>query len=386
MSITNPIEKIVILSPVHPLRGGIASSTERLAGELQSLEYEVCIYSFKLQYPSLLFPGKTQYAEGPAPEGLHIREEINSINPFNWIRVGRRLARQRPDLLIVRYWIPFMAPSLGTISRIASTNGHTKVIAIADNIIPHERRPGDYLLTRYFAGSVDGFIVMSRSVEKDIRKLTKEKPVTYVPHPIYDNYGPKVDRESALNHLQLPPERRYLLFFGFVRRYKGLDLLLEAMADERLRDHHIWLIVAGEFYDDPAPYREIIRRHGLEERVFFYDTYIPKEEVKYYFGAADLVVQPYRSATQSGISQMAYHFEKPMLVTRVGGLPEIVEHNTVGYVVDVAVTAIADAIDDFFRNDRRQEMIKNVKAHKQKFSWSRMVEGIKGVFAELEEK
>lgn len=383
MSEKNPIKNIVILSPAHPLRGGIASSTERLATELLSLGCEVRIFSFKLQYPSLLFPGKTQYAEGPGPEGLDIREEINSINPFNWLRVGRLLARERPDLLIVRYWLPFMGPSLGTISRLAAANGHTKVIALADNIIPHERRPGDFLLTRYFVGGVDGFIVMSESVREDIRKFTSEKPVGYVPHPIYDNYGPKVDRQSALNHLQLPPERRYLLFFGFVRHYKGLDLLLEALGDERLRKHNLWLIVAGEFYDDPAPYREIIRRHGMEERVFIYDKYIPNEEVKYYFGAADLVVQPYRSATQSGISQMAYHFEKPMLVTRVGGLPEFVEHDKAGYVVDVEVPAIADAINDFFENDREKEMTGYVKEHKKKFSWSRMVEGIEGVFTEL---
>ena len=377
-------QKIVILSPAHPLRGGIASSTERLATELQDQGFEVVIYSFTLQYPGFLFPGRTQYTDDPPPEGLTIRSRINSVNPFNWLSTGRELGRLLPDLVIVRYWLPFLAPSLGTICRLIRRNGHTRVIAIADNVVPHETRPGDAALTRYFTGAVDGFVILSRSVAEDVRRFAPGKPFEYVPHPVFDNYGPKTDRGSAISHLKLPPGGRYLLFFGFIRKYKGLDLLLHALAHGRLRKIRPHLLVAGEFYDDAARYDELVRELGLEEQVSFYPDFIPADEVKYFFAAADLVVQPYRSATQSGISQLAYHFERPMLVTRVGGLPEIVEHGKTGYVTAVDADAVAEAIADFYECDREAEMTAGVVASKSRFSWSNLVEGLKTVFREID--
>jgi D-inositol-3-phosphate glycosyltransferase len=377
------VESVVLLSPAHPLRGGIASSSERLAQELQQHGMKVRICSFSLQYPAVLFPGKSQYAEGPAPAGLDIRAEMNSVNPFNWYQVGQRLRREAPDLIIVRYWLPFMAPCLGSILRLARRNGHTKAIALTDNAIPHEKRPGDRLLTRYFIGSTDGFVVMSRSVEQDIRQFTAAKPIRYIPHPVYDNYGPLAGAEESRQRLGLPPEGPYLLFFGFIRHYKGLSLLLEAMAEPAVRQLGLKLIVAGEFYENPAPYRELIQRLGLESQVFLHDTYIPDEQVRYYFGAADLVVQPYRSATQSGISQLAYHFEKPMVVTRVGGLPEIVAHEQEGYVVEVEPGAIAAAIADFFIHQRAAAMGARVREGKKRFSWANMAAGMKKLYSEL---
>ncbi len=374
---------VVILSPAHPLRGGIASSTERLARELQQSGYAVTIYSFTLLYPDFLFPGKTQYTNDPPPPGLDIVTRVHAVNPLNWWAVGRELARRRPDLLVVRYWLPVLAPALGTICRLARANGHTRAIAIADNIIPHERRPGDRPLTRYFTGSVDGFIVLSRAVGEEVRQFTATKPVSYVPHPVYDNYGPRVSREEALTHLGLPADRRYLLFFGFVRRYKGLDLLLRALADERLQQRRLCLLVAGEFYEPEEDYRALIDELGIGDRVLLYSDYIPAEEVKYYFGAADLVVQPYRTATQSGISQLAYHFERPMVVTRVGGLPEIVGHGIAGYVVDVDPDAVAAAVDDFFAHDRLAAMTDGVREEKKRFSWSRLVEGLAEMYVRL---
>ncbi|MCB0584159.1 MAG: glycosyltransferase [Phaeodactylibacter sp.] len=377
------LERIVLLSPAHPLRGGIASSTERLAQELQEQGYTVCIYSFSLQYPGFLFPGKTQYTEGPPPEGLDILPIVNSINPFNWWKVGRRLRKEAPDLAIARFWLPFMAPAMGTILRLAKGNGHTKTMAITDNVIPHEKRPGDRLFTRYFIDAVDAFIVMSRSVGEDIRQFAPQKPLAYIPHPIFDNYGPKCAREESLKRLGLSGEYPYLLFFGFIRDYKGLDLLLRAMGDPKVRELGVRLIVAGEFYGSEEPYRAIIREEGIEKEVIFFSDYIPNEEVKYYFGAANLVVQPYKSATQSGISQLAYHFERPMLVTGVGGLPEIVEHEKEGYVVEVNAPAIAEAIVDFFTHGREAEMGEGVRRGKQRFSWDNMVKGIESLFHEI---
>ena len=272
---------------------------------------------------------------------------------------------------------------MGTILRLAKGNGITKTMAITDNVIPHERRPGDRLLTRYFIGAVDAFIVMSRSVGEDIRQFTPDKPLKYIPHPIFDNYGPLCAREEALKRLGLPEGNPYLLFFGFIRDYKGLDLLLRAMGDGRVKALGVKLLVAGEFYGSDEPYWQIIREEGIENQVIFRPDYIPNEEVKYYFGAANLVAQPYKSATQSGISQLAYHFECPMLVTNVGGLPEIVEHGKEGYVVEVSVQAIADAIVDYFACEREKEMRAGVRRGKQRFSWSNMVKGIESLYQKL---
>lgn len=370
----------MVLSPAHPLRGGIASSSERLAQELQQFGIEVIICSFSLQYPSLLFPGKTQYTDDPAPQDLRIETMVNAINPLNWQRVGQWMRKQQADAIIVRYWLPFMGPCLGTILRIARRNTHTKVLALVDNIIPHEKRPGDQLFTNYFVTAIDGFIVMSKAVARDVRQFSKEKPVVYVPHPIYDNYGELASRDEALTYLGLSTGTNYLLFFGFIRAYKGLDLLLKAMADDKLKAQKLKLIVAGEFYSDEEQYLKLIKDLNLEDQVILKNNYIPKEEVRYYFAAADLVVQPYKSATQSGISQLAYHFEKPMVVTNVGGLPDIVKHKKTGYVVPVEIGEIAKAITSFFTIQDQEAMVAAVQEQKHFFSWAKMVEGIKDLF------
>jgi glycosyltransferase involved in cell wall biosynthesis len=373
------VKQVVFLSPAHPLRGGIASSTERLAQELQQHGYKVRILSFRLQYPAFLFPGKTQYTDDPPPAGLQIEPVINSINPLNWIKVGRKLKALAPDLIIVRYWLPFMGPALGTILRIGGGAERTKVVAITDNVVPHEHRPGDKAFTQYFLNAVDACVVMSRAVKADIRTFSKEMPVAYIPHPIYDNYGPTVERDAALEQLDLPKDQHYLLFFGFIRGYKGLDLLLQAMAFPEVRTLGVKLIVAGEFYDDPEPYQQLIAGQGLEEQIVLRNAYIPNSEVGAYFGAADLVVQPYKTATQSGISQLAFHFGKPMVVTRVGGLPEIVKHGKEGYVVDVSPEAIATAIADFYHNQQQESMENAVRAGRSRFSWANMVHGIEAL-------
>lgn len=377
-------KKVVLLTPAHPLRGGIAASSERFALELQEAGYDVIIYSFSLQYPAFLFPGKTQFSSDPAPAALDIYTIVNSVNPLNWLKVGMELRRLRPDVIVPRYWLPFMGPALGTILRLAKGNGHTRVIPIADNILPHEKRPGDRQFTRYFLKPVDACIVMSRSVENDFRLFSKTKPVACIPHPIYDNYGLKADREKSLTRLDLPAGPRYLLFFGFIRDYKGLDLLLQAMADERIRQMNIRLIVAGEYYGNRDFYEKMMADLGLEKQLVLRTDYISSEEVKYYFGAADLVVQPYKSATQSGISQLAYHFEKPMIVTDVGGLAEIVPHGKAGYVVPVEAGAIADAIVDFFENDKKAVMEQGVFNEKKRFSWRSMVEGLEQLYKAIQ--
>jgi glycosyltransferase involved in cell wall biosynthesis len=266
-----------------------------------------------------------------------------------------------------------MAPALGSILRIIKKRHvQAKIIGLIDNIIPHEKRVGDRILARYYTNACDGFVVMSRSVEEEMKTFTNNT-VIYNPHPIYDIYGEKVAREEALQRLQLPENQRYILFFGLVRKYKGLDLLLEAFAflkkQNAVLNKTIKLIIAGEFYEDEKLYRDLIKTLDIDNQVIIRAEYIPNDEVKYYFGAADLVVQPYRKATQSGISQIAYHFEKPMIVSNVGGLPEIVAHGKAGYVIKPTPQLIADAITDFYKNNRNEVFIKEVVEKKKCFSW-----------------
>ena len=382
MKTTNKLtKKLIIISPAHPLRGGIASSTERLAQEFQNYGYEVLIYTFSLQYPNFLFPGKTQYSPDPAPKDLDIKVAINSINPFNWWKIGREISKLRPDIVLTRFWLPFMGPSLGSILRLIKKNGHTKIAAIVDNIRPHEPRIGDRFLAQYFVNAVDAFVVMSKSVAVEMRSFTKEKPIKYIPHPIYDNYGDKLSKTLACEHLKLNPRQRYILFFGFIRDYKGLDLLFKAINRKEIRELGIKLIVAGEYYSNQKEYEALIKTEGIEDMLILKTDFIPNEEVRYYFCAADLIVQPYKSATQSGISQLAYHFEKPMVVTHVGGLPEIVAHGKSGYVVPVDTKAIGDAIIDYFENKRAADYTTQVIKFKKNFSWTKMVEGIEEIIS-----
>lgn len=375
---------MVIIGSAYPLRGGgLATYNERLARAFAANGDKVTIYTFTLQYPGFLFPGKTQYSEGPAPTDLDIVVAINSVNPFNWIKVGRRIKKLRPDLVVIKFWIPFMGPAFGTILRIIRSNKHTKVISIIDNIIPHEKRPGDRMFSNYFVKSVDGFIAMSRAVLKDLETFDKVKPKLYSPHPLYDNFGALIPKEEAKKVLGLDPGFSYMLFFGFIRDYKGLDLLIEAFADERLRKYPVKLVIAGEYYTNAEPYIELIKKHKLEEYIVQRTDFIPDDKVAPYFCASDIVVQPYKDATQSGVTQVAYHFNRPMLVTNVGGLPEMIPHGKVGYVVEPDAREIADALADFYENSREQEFIPFVEEEKKKYSWQTMLDAIEQLYQKV---
>ncbi len=362
--------KIAIIGPAHPLRGGIAASSERLVTELMMQGHKVTMYSFSLQYPSFLFPGKTQFTTDPAPDGITILPVINSVNPFNWLKIGYQLKKENYDLVIVRYWLPFMGPAFGTILRLIKQNKHSKIVCIADNIIPHEHRPGDVPFTKYFLKPIDGFITLSRDVLKEVKTFTN-KPAYYSPHPIYDSYQEAVSKEEACKHLNLDSNKKYILFFGFIRDYKGLDLLLQAMADERIKKAEINLIVAGEYYNKNLEIsnKELIDTHNLADTIILKTDFIPNAEVRYYFCAADLIVQPYKHATQSGITQIAFHFEKPMVVTNVGGLAEVVPDGKVGFLAEPDPTSIADAILKFFQPNAIPNLQENILIEKKKYSW-----------------
>ena len=365
------MKKILIISPAHPLRGGIAASSERLALEFQLQGYDVELLSFSLQYPSFLFPGTSQYSDAPAPP-LKIETKLNSINPFNWIRVGLSYRKRSYELVICRFWLPFMSPCLGTFLRFLPAK--TPIVAITDNIVPHEKRFGDTWFARYFLSACDAILTMSNAVLADAKKFAPTKQHFYHPHPLYDTYGEAIPQHVAQQQLNLDSTYNYLLFFGFIRAYKGLDLLLAALATPTLKDRPLKLLLAGEFYEDQEKYEILIRTYQLEDKIIRATHFIPNSEVGLYFSAADLLVQPYKSATQSGVSQVAYHYEKPIVVTDVGGLSEIITHNKVGYVVPVDVQAIADAIADFFDTNKAPIFKTNLQTEKKRFAWSSMAE------------
>lgn len=369
-------KKIIIVGPSYPFRGGIAANNERLAREFQNSGSEVIIFTFSLQYPSFLFPGKTQYSEAPEPEGLDIRAEVNSINPFSWIKTGNKIKKLKPDILLFRYWIPFMAPCFGTIARIVKKNRHTKVISILDNFVPHEKRFGDKMLSKFFIKPVDGYAVMSFSVKADIKKLVTNKPIEYCPHPLFDHYGELLPKNEARKQLGLDENSKWLLFFGLIRDYKGLDLLLKSLTELPAYLSDIKLIVAGEFYSNQTFYSNLITELNINSRVKIFPEFIPDNKVAVFFSAADVVVQPYKHATQSGITQIAYHFNKPMIVTRVGGLAEIVPNEKVGFVVSPQPTDLANAITRFYVENRELEFSQNAASEKEKYSWKRMADTV----------
>lgn len=369
--------RIVYIGTCFPMRGGIAQFNAILAREL-ARRHEVTVLSFTRQYPDLLFPGKTQYLTEQDAAGIvrfPAEPVLDSIGPWSWWRTARRAAALEPDVVIYKYWMPFFAPAFGTISRWVKRWTGARVIFVCDNIVPHERRPFDAALTRYALAPVDGFVTMSESVRRDLLAFRPGAPHALVHHPIYDIFGERIEKSEARRQLGLG-DGPWILFFGYIRRYKGLDLLLQALP--RVRRHRpVRLLVAGEFYDNEQHYRELVRAGGLEDAVVFRSDYIPEDQVAVYFSAADCVALPYHSATQSGIVQVAYHLDTPVICTDVGGLAEVVLDNQTGFVVppdDPA--ALAEAIERFYAEDREEALREGVRREKQNYSWEPLVAAI----------
>ena len=371
-------KKIIIIGSAHPLRGGgITTFNHRLAQELQLQGYDVEIYSFSLQYPAILFPGKTQFTNEQAPKNIRIHSIISSINPINWIKVGKQIKHLRPDYIIVRFWLPFMGPCFGTILRLAKKNKYSKIICLADNMIPHEKRFYDNLATRYFLKPIDSIVTMSEQVSEDVKKFTSTIPIQKLFHPLYDNFGEAIDTKDAKQSLNIETSKQVILFFGFIRPYKGVDLLVESIYQINSSHKDFFknkiVLIAGEFYENTIPYFDKIKQYHLEKIVQFNNAFIPDEDVKKYFSAADVVIQPYRSATQSGVTPLAYHFNTPMIVTNVGGLPNMVTHKKVGLVCEPNINSIATCIQDFFTY-KKDEFVNNIKEEKKKYNWKTFVE------------
>jgi glycosyltransferase involved in cell wall biosynthesis len=369
------VAKIFIIGPAYPLRGGLATFDELFCKAFNEQGHDCEIISYSLQYPNFLFPGSTQFdTSGNAPKNIKIHTLINSVNPLSWIKTAKFIKKQKPDFIVFRFWIPFMGPALGSIARMVRKSG-VKVLAITDNVIPHETRPGDVAFAKYFINACDGFVTMSKAVMKDLEKFTSTVHKKYLLHPLYTSFGEKLNKMDARKALELPTDKQLVLFFGLIRNYKGLDMLLDAM-NELKSNPNINLVIAGEFYEDKQPYLDLIKKYGIENQVILHGKFIANEDVKLYFSAADLVALPYRSATQSGVTQVSFHFEVPTLVTNVGGLGEIIPDKIAGYVVESNGKAIADGIKDYFENNRMPSFTEGMKKEKQKYDWKIFVDEV----------
>jgi glycosyltransferase involved in cell wall biosynthesis len=369
--------KIIIVGTAFPLRGGIAHFNALLAAYLRK-RHDVETITFKRQYPGFLFPGKTQDEQGdlagvdPAPQ------LIDSINPLNWYRVAKKISRRKPDLLIFKYWLPFFGPCFGTIARIVKKHSNARVLYICDNVVPHEHRLGDVALTKYAFRLGDYFIVQSDTVEQDLRHYFPDAVYRNVPHPVYENFGVPIPKEQARASLGLTG-RNIILYFGYIRAYKGLMTLLDAM---KYLDN-VELLAVGEFYDDETKYRQKVIDLGLTQRVRFVAEYVPNENVGDFFCASDVVVLPYHSATQSGIIQIAYNFNKPVIATRVGGLAEVIIDGKTGFIVPPNDSvALAESIRKFYAERREEEFSRNVIEEKKKYSWERFIQTIEDLVAQ----
>lgn len=360
--------KILVIGPAYPWRGGIAHHTGLLVNHLRK-HHDVEVVTFSRQYPSIFFPGTTQYESGSRDPAFQTNQWIDSINPVNWIRVGLRIRRSSPSLLIFAFSLPFFAPCYGTIAAIARWGTQTRSLFLCHNIVPHEQRFGDRVLTRFAFAFADFFLVQSTAVERDLLALKPHARYRVTPHPLYEMFGSPIDKTKARNLLAISSER-VILFFGYIRPYKGLETLLHAM---------VWfgdvlLLVVGEFYDDEERYRSLMRSLQIEQRVRVVNQYIPNDEVSRYFSAADVVVLPYLSATQSGIVQIAYNFDKPVIATSVGGLQEVVRDGFTGFLVPQNdPEALASAVRRFYNEQREHEFVQHVKQEKELYSWDRMV-------------
>ncbi len=377
--------KIFIIGPAYPLRGGLATFDELMCSAFIKAGYDCSIISYSMLYPNFLFPGTSQYEKpnplNPPSYSFKIYNLINTLNPISWVKTYLFIKKQKADFVVFRFWIPFLSPSLGTIARLLNKS-KIATLVITDNIYPHEKRLGDKALVKYFIKNIKGFITMSNAVMQDLNTITNLKTKIQLLHPLYTSFGDKISKQEAREKLQLIQSEQIVLFFGIIRQYKGLDLLIDAF--NNLKQHtNIKLLVVGECYHDINIYKNQIKQLQLEQTVTIIDKFISTDEVKYYFSATNLLALPYKSATQSGVTQIAFHFETPTLVTNVGGLKEVIPHNKAGYVVSPNSKEISDAILDYFHNNKELEFIKEMHKEKQKYSWDIFVNEVLNLYFQV---
>jgi len=374
--------RIFLVGPFYPFRGGIAQYIGVLGKKLVERGHEIRVLSFKKQFPKFLFPGQTQLESSRDHITLDTLPIFIPWNPFTWIKTFFHARNKKADALVFKYWMPFFAPGYAAVCALCKWFSPIKIIFILDNVIPHEKRPGDRFFTRLAFRFVDGFIAQSEVVQADLLTWypeAKKKRVKLVSHPIYDCYSAtELSQTAARKRLGTSEKGRLLLFFGLMRQYKGLDILLKAMPRIIYQSNGpIHLLVAGEFYEPQSHYEELIERLAIQDHVQIINQYIPNEDVSLYFCAADVLVLPYRSATQSGVVQVANNFNVPVISTRVGGLPEVIQDGITGILIQPEdPTGLADAVTSYFADECGNTFRQNIQSHKNSYSWDRMLETI----------
>ena len=376
------IKRLIIIGPAYPLRGGPAVFNENLAWHCQQSGIETEILSYTYQYPSFLFPGSTQFNTSDAPKDqIKRRVLIHTLNPYTWWTTAKYIKQQKPDVILIRFWLPFFAPALGSIARLVFKS--TRVIALTDNVIPHETRIGDRMLIRYFIKSCHGFITMSKSVKDELEHLNIKKPIALTPHPLYETYGPAMERKKAREILQLPMDADIVLYFGLIRHYKGLDLLIEAFNNCAAQLPNMYLLIAGECYEKPEPYSAMIAESAYKQRIIWHQHFIKDEAIPAYFCAANLAAQTYRHATNSGVSMLAYYYRTPLLVTATGGLQDIVPHNKAGFCIPVNTSAIAEHLVLYFKNNLEQPFKRGLESERIKYQWSAFLDALQTLYKSI---
>lgn len=384
--------KIAYLSTFFPFRGGIAQFNALLYRNFEKLNIPVSAYNFTTQYPEFLFPGQTQYSTSEDnADQIPTQRTISSINPISYLNTASQISKTKPDLLLMRYWLPFFAPALGTVAKKLKKKG-TKSIVIVDNVIPHEKRFFDEAFTKYFLQHTDAYIVMSKSVEKELLERKPNAKYIFHPHPIYEHFGQKIERKKALEKLGLSEiegieDKKILLYFGFVRKYKGLDLLLEAFKNLEEKDNY-FLIIAGESYLSDSENKELqnlLDNHPKKQNIDVRLRYVSDQEVNLLFSAADANVLPYRHATQSGVTAIAFHFEVPSVVTDVGGLRDLIEPYNAGTIAEsVTPKAIQNAIEELFEKKETINYGENLRIFKETYSWENLAKKVLKLYEEIE--
>jgi len=357
---------IAHLSTFYPFRGGIAQFNALLYRKIQALGHTVTPYTFTTQYPKFLFPGETQFVQtGDEVDAIQAHRILSSINPISYITAARRIAKSNPDILLMKYWMSFFGPSLGYVA--SKMPPKTKVITILDNVIPHEKKFFDKAFTKYFINKNSGFIAMSEKVKEDLLSFDKNAKVILLHHPLYEHFGKLEDKTFARKSLGLSPDKKTLLFFGFIRDYKGLDLLIDAFSK---LDQSYQLLIAGESYGSFEKYNKTIEKNPLKNNIHTHIRYISDTEVSRFFSASDVCILPYKSATQSGITGISFFLETPIIATNVGGLAELVTHEKTGLIVETPkAESIAKSIKTFFEEHKSDAFLPHIKSLKASLSW-----------------
>jgi D-inositol-3-phosphate glycosyltransferase len=378
--------RFVIIGTAYPLRGGIAQYVGLLYKALIDRGHEAKIITFSRQYPKILFPGKFQEEQGSPGVAVDSLQIIDSINPLTWRKAGKATAEFEPDAIIFKFWLPFFAPAYGLIARTAKRilrkkGKSVKIIFIADNVIPHEHRPFDRALTNYAFKVVDDFIVQSSAVERDLKIVKPDAKYIRLEHPVFESFGKSIAKSEARKKLGISDSAEVLLYFGFIRKYKGIDIAIRAVAEAAKQRPNLLLVIAGESYSGEEDYKALAKELGvLDTNIKFFDQYISNDDVPVYFSAANAALLPYRSATQSGVVQIAYNYDLPVIATNVGGLPEIVIDNKSGLIAPEATPeSVARSIEKYFSQSLEETLRDGVRAEKPKYTWATFVEGIEQI-------